>query len=379
MRYIIRSLRKLKDVRQPWKIKHRLSDILVISIIAIMCGATSSAQIAKFGVLREKWLRKFLPLENGMPHRLTVERVLSLLRPKEFQELFTEIMQRMQTVTKGSVVALDGKAFHTRNGKDGKTQVMYMVSAWCDTNKLTLGQIQADEKGNEITAIPELLALLDIKDSIVTIDAIGCQHEIVKMIRKDKKADYGIALKANQPTMCSEMRTYAQDCLNDPLMKDMYVQHTTLEKGHGRIEKRVYSLFHDLRWFKDRKQWYGLASLIRVDSTRTVGTMPPTYETRYYISSLTAVQDAARAIRAHWGIENRLHWVLDVVSREDGWVTRQATLAANLATIRKLALAFLRKTDIPNPHNLSGPMKMWACALDLRSLESTIFGSTLFS
>jgi len=369
----------LKDPRQPWKIKHRLSDILVISIIAIMCGATSSAQIAKYGVLREEWLRKFLYLENGMPHRLTVERVLSMLNPKEFQMLFTQMMQKMQTVTKGSIVALDGKAFHVCSGEDGKTQVMYMVSAWCDTNKLTLGQIQTSEKSNEITAIPELLALLDIKGSIVTIDAIGCQHKIVKMIKKDKKADYCIGLKGNQGTMHSEMSLYAQDCLIDPLMNDKYVQLTTHEKGHGRIEKRVYTLFHDLSWFKDRKHWYGLASLVRVDSTRTVGSKPPTHETRYYITSLTSIEDAARAIRAHWGIENRLHWVLDVVLREDGWATKQASLAANLATIRKLALAFLRNTDIPNAVNLSGPMKMWACALDSRSLEFALFGATLFS
>ena len=379
MKYMIKRFRALKDPRQPWKIRHQLSDILVISILAIMCGATSSVQIAQFGLLREEWLRKFLTLKNGAPHRLTIDRVLGLLNAKEFQRLFTEIMQRMQSVTKGSVVALDGKAFHTGSGEDGKVRVMTMVSAWCDTNKLTLGQIQTDEKSNEITAIPELLSLLDIKDSIVTIDAIGCQRQIVKMIKQRNKADYCIGLKDNQPMMNSEMRAYAQDCLDDPLMKDKYEQYTTQEKGHGRIEKRVYTLFRDLSWFKDRKQWFALTSLVRVDSTRIVGIKPPTHETRYYITSLAAIEDAARAIRAHWGIENRLHWVLDVVLREDGWATRQAVVAANLATIRKLALAFLRQSDIPIAHGLSGPLKMWACALDLRALEFALFRSRLFS
>jgi len=254
-----------------------------------------------------------------------------------------------------------------------------MVSAWCDTNNLVLGQIQTQEKSNEITAIPQLLAFLKIPNCIVTIDAIGCQTEIVRQIKKDKKADYCIALKENQPTLYEEMVTFAVDCLNDPSQVEQYTCLCTQEKGHGRIEKREYTLFHDLTWLEDRKKWYGLASLVRVDSKRTVGNAQPTYQTRYYITSLSSVQEAARAIRAHWGIENRLHWVLDVVFREDSWATRKTSSAANLATIRKLSLAFLRNAQIPSDKPLTGPMKMWACALDLPSLEFALFGKKFFS
>lgn len=379
MHYIIRTLRKLTDPRQPWKIKHDLTDILAICIIAVMCGAQSSLEIQMFAEMRKEWFGGFLSLTNGIPNRLTFERVLRIIDSHAFSKLFTEIMQHIQTRSKGSVVAIDGKCCYSR-GRNGKCEnVLYMVSAWQQANAEVLGQVETEEKSNEITAIPRLLSMLSIEDAIVTIDAIGCQKTIVKQIVRKNHADYVIGLKANQQIMQSEMQEYAAYCLREPSMREAYDSYTTREKGHGRFEKRQYFLFHDLSWFNGRAQWEGLRSLVMVKSTREVGAQPATSEVRFYISSLTDVQQAAHAVRAHWGIENGLHWVLDVVFREDQWATKAANPAANLAIIRKLALSFLRKAEFPGKTKLSAPLKMWKCALDLDSLNTVLFSQREFS
>jgi len=381
MRYIIKKLKKLEDPRQAWKVRHPLYEIISISIVAILCGATSSTHIYQFARLREKWLKKFLPLKNGIPSRLTIERVLSIINPRAFEEWFNIIMQKVHKDTKGAVVALDGKQFFTqRDSNGGKGIPLYIVSAWCERNGMVLAHQKTKEKSNEITTIPLLLKCLKIPKSIVTIDAIGCQWEIVKTIVKHNKADYCIALKANQETLYNEMTQYATDCLSDPLLTHKYTTLTFRNKGHGRIEKRVVTLFTDLSWFKDLKKWEGLKGLVRVESTRTIKGVSKT-EVRYYITSLTDVESAARAVRSHWSIENNLHWVLDIVFKEDDWYTRKENAAANLSTIRKLALAFLRKSQVDLPLNqpITGPMKMFACALDYKVLEHVLLHSNVFS
>jgi predicted transposase YbfD/YdcC len=375
MRYIIKQLRKVKDVRQAWKTKHSLEEILAISIAAMICGADSISKIVQFAQLRERWLKKYLPLPNGIPHRLTIWRTLSALNPSALEEIFNRIMKKLQKVSAGAVVALDGKKYFTETGEDNVTRMLYIVNAWNEANGLTLGQVRTQEKSNEIKAIPELLRILKIRGSIVTIDAAGCQKEIVKTIIKKNKADYCIALKRNQGTMHCEMMQYAQDCIADPLLKNKYVTLVKQEKGHGRIEIRKYHLFTDLSWFEDIKKWEGLKSLVVVESTRIIKGKTTT-EVRYYISSLTDIESAANAVRSHWGVENKLHWRLDVVLGEDGWKVASKNLAANLDVLRKLALAFLRKMDFGDTGSdkLSGPMKMWACALSLDTLDAVISG-----
>jgi predicted transposase YbfD/YdcC len=250
-----------------------------------------------------------------------------------------------------------------------------MVGAWCTANGIALGQVQVKEKSNEITAIPELLKYLEIKGATVTIDAIGCQKNIVKQIIKEKKANYVIALKENQPTMHDEFAEYAQDCITDPLLSSKYSTLTTLEKGHGRIEKREYFLFNDIAWFTDLKDWVGLAGLAMVRSTRQVGKKEPSSETRFFITSLTEIQSVAKAIRGHWGIENGLHWVLDTAYNEDDAATKKSTTAANLAHLRRFTANVLRA----NPSSLSIPGKRYQCALNTDFLEQIVFGSPLFS
>jgi predicted transposase YbfD/YdcC len=290
-------------------------------------------------------------------------------------------MQKVQKDTKGAVVAIDGKQFHMQPSvSDKKGNPLYIVSAWCQRNGMTLAHQKVDAKTNEIKGIPLLLKCLKVPGSIITIDAIGCQREIVTMIRRKNRADYCIALNKNQGTLYDEMVRYAQDCLCDNLLKDKYSQYVTMNKGHGRLEKRKYTLFNDLSWFHDLKKWEGLRGLVCVESTRTIKNITST-DVRYYITSLVSVEETAKAIRSHWGIENNLHWVLDVVFREDHWHTRIENAAANLATVRKLALTFLRKSnvDLPIKQPITGPMKVFACALDHKILERVLLSTNVFS
>jgi len=369
-------LKRIGDPRQPWKVLHNLVEILLICIIGITAGADSSHKIYVFASNRTKWLKKYLLLEHGIPGRLTIERVLGVIDPKAMEQAFISIMQLAQKASKGKVVAIDGKAFFSNRNEDGTANVFYMVGAWCAANGIALGQVQTKEKSNEITAIPELLKYLGIKGATVTIDAIGCQKAIVKQIVKENKANYVIALKQNQPIMYNELTEYAQDCIGDPLQSSQYTKLVTLDKGHGRIEKRAYFFFDDLTWFANRKDWIGLTGLVMVHSTRQVGNKEPTSEIRYYITSLTDIQLAADAIRSHWGIENCLHWVLDVAFDEDGWATRKSTAAANLSHIRRLTANLLRADT---SSSLSIPNKRYQCALSTEYLEQVLFQSSLFS
>lgn len=373
MKYIISQLKKIRDPRQLWKVKHSLWEILTICIIAIMCGARSSLEINEFAILREEWFKTFLELPNGIPHRLTINRVLSLLKPRSFEKVFMIIMNHARKITDGAVVSIDGKSYYSQKKNRENTHPLYMLNVWCNENSTILGSIDIDEKTNEITAIPEILKMLDVKGATITIDAIGCQKNIVKQITKENGANYVIGLKGNQHDMYAEMVEYAQFCLSNSDMKDCYDKYKTIDSGHGRIETREYILFHDISWFESLEDWAGLGGLVMVHSMREVIGKGVTEEYRYYITSLTDVNEAAFAIRSHWGIENKLHWSLDVLFNEDGWATREAVVAANLATIRKLALSFLRKSNEPRFANLSGSLRMWRCALDIQSLNSILF------
>jgi len=294
---------KINDPRQSWKVLHSLVEILLICIIGITAGADSSHKIHVFAANREKWLRKYLTLEHGIPGRLTIERVLAVVDPKAMERAFISIMELAQKASKGKTVAIDGKAFFSNRNEDGSANVFYMVGAWCVANGVALGQVQTKEKSNEITAIPDLLKYLGIKGATVTIDAIGCQKAIVKQIIKQNKANYVIALKENQKTMYNELTMYAQDCIADPLQSSKYSKFATHNKGHGRIEKRVYYLFNDLSWFEDRKDWVALAALVMVHSTRQVGKNEPTSEVRYYITSLTQVEPGVSCGTCKWNTD----------------------------------------------------------------------------
>jgi len=375
MQKLINILGQVPDPRQAWKVRHNLAEILLICILAVTANANSSYEIHTFAAIHEQWLRCFIHLENGIPGRLTFERVLRLLNPKHFNTVFIQIMRVFQSASNGSIVAIDGKSYHNTRTGQGGAGMLYMVNAWCARNGMTLGYVETQEKSNEITAIPELLRYLDIKGATVTIDAIGCQHEIVKQIVIKNKADYAIALKMNQATMYEEFSLYAQHCLSQSGPGRLYEYHRTLEKGHGRIEKREYYMFHDLSWFADLTKWKNLQALLMVRSTRHIIGKEPTIETRYYITSLTTVKEAAVAVRTHWGIENSLHWVLDVVFKEDDWKTKNAISATNLAAIRRFTNNLLKAHPDPS----TNPIKRYMCSLNLDFLQSVVFNPSLFS
>ena len=335
----------LNDNRQgPHKL-HKLYDILVIALCATVCGADSYYDMSIFGMCRERWLRKYLGLElpHGIPSHDTFNRVFQSLDPQLFEACFRIWVDQIREVLRNEVIAIDGKALKSVPTPNGN--IPYIVSAWASAQELVIGQIKTDEKSNEITAIPELLNILALSGCIVTIDAAGCQKKIVSKI-VEKKADYMIGLKGNQPTMLEEMALMFDDALKSN--PDAFAHFTTVDKQAGRVEERTCYQTSKLKWFQDKDDWAGLRSVCRVDSKRTVKGVESN-ETRYYISSLKVnPEKALAAIRAHWGIENKLHWVLDVEFGEDRSRVRKLNAAQNLNTLKKFALDFLRKDKTTN-------------------------------
>jgi predicted transposase YbfD/YdcC len=316
--------------------KHLLIDCIVITILAVICGADDFETVAGFGEKKEQWLKKFLALPNGIPSHDTFGRVFSILDPEAFQACFLAWVNTMSELTDGSVVAIDGKSVKGSHGKDMKP--LHLISAFATANGVTLGQKRVDGKTNEITAIPELLKTLHLAGCIVTIDAIGTQGWIVKKIR-EKEADYALAVKANQGRLLEDIQKTIDDNANASLLD--YCR--TSESGHGREEVRECWMTDDLSFVRDKEKWTDLASVAHIVHTRTVNGKT-TKEIRHYITSLP--KDASKllhAIREHWKIENSLHWSLDVSFGEDGSRVRAGYAQENLAWVRKFALMLLRQ------------------------------------
>jgi predicted transposase YbfD/YdcC len=336
-------LQKIPDPRIERTKKHLLVDIFIIAICATICGAETWEEIAEFGTAKKEWFKTFLQLPNEIPSHDTFRRVFLLVNPKHFQESFLEWIQSIAHLSKGEIIAIDGKQVRgAGNRADGK-EGLRMVSAWATENRLSLGQIRTEAKSNEIQAIPELLKLLSISGCIVTIDAMGCQKEIAKEIRR-QEADYVLSLKANHELFYREVEEYFAWAERVKYKDILHSKYETLEKDHGRIERRRCTAVEDLEWFTEKDQWAGLRSLVMVESKREIIGEKVTVERRYFITSLRAnAKEILKAVRSHWEVENQLHWCLDVSFREDACRTREGNAPENLAVLRHIALNLLKQ------------------------------------
>ena len=331
----------ISDPRQGWKIRHNLRDIMTITICAVICGADTWEDIRNYAESKTEWLGTFLELPNGIPSEDTFARVFSLINPKEFEKRFMEWMQSVAEATEGDIIPVDGKTLRRSHDKKSGKSAIHMVSAWSSVNGCVLGQVKTEEKSNEITAIPELLKILDLHGCIVTIDAMGTQKEIAKQI-VEKGGDYLLAVKGNQQSLHDEISLFFQDSIESNFENIDFSFFEEFNNEHGRAERRRYWTVNDVSWLDMKDDWKGLKTLCMTESERTVDGKTST-EQRFFIASKKMnAESFSDACRKHWGIENSLHWSLDVAFREDECRIRKGYASENLAVVRHIALNLLK-------------------------------------
>ena len=321
--------------------RHELIDILVIAVCAVICGADGWEDIEEYGKAQAEWLAQVLDLPHGIPGHDTFRRVLSRLDPEELTECFIAWTGALSDLCGGDIVAIDGKTLRHSFDRAASKTAIHMVSAWANANRLVLGQVKVDDKSNEITAIPKLIKMLDLAGATVTIDAMGCQKEIAKVIT-DQEADYVLALKENHPTLYDDVTLFFEDGKATDFAEIDHEYHETVDGDHGRLETRRYWLTSDIEWLGAKTSWSNLQSIGMVESYREMGDKVES-ETRYFLTSVPC--DGVRfaqAVRQHWGIENSLHWVLDVSFDEDACRIRKDKGAQTFSVLRHIALNLLR-------------------------------------
>lgn len=366
---LIKHFSDLKDPRMVKKTQHKLMDILVIAVCASLCRCDDSWEdVEFFGELRIEWFKKFLDLPNGIPSHDTFRRVFLLIDIVGFQTCFYNWANSFRKKIEGETIAIDGKTICGSVDKAHGIKASHIVSAWANENQLVLGQVKVDEKSNEITAIPKILELLDLKGCTVTIDAMGTQKEIAKKII-EAEADYLLGLKGNQGNLHDNVKTYINDQLDAVLTDSSHQEKTTTDADHGRLEIRNFHLFTCLDWLEKKDEWVGLKGIGVVESI-VEKNEKITRERRYYITSLTSIERFAKDVRSHWGIES-MHWILDVAFNEDNSTRRKGNSPANCGVLKHISLNLLKREKTCK-RSING--KRVRAVNDVSYLEKVIWG-----
>lgn len=322
--------------------RHKMIDIMLLTILAVICGADTWVSVERFGCSKEKWLKTFLELPNGIPSHDTIGDFFSRVNPKQLQECFIRWVNLLFEISDGEIVAIDGKTLRHSFDSASDRKAIHMINAWACKSNLVLGQYKTAEKSNEITAIPELLTLLDLENCIVTIDAMGCQKTIAAQII-ESKADYVLSLKGNHSELHDDVRYFFEEELKKRKSNFSFDYIETIDGDHGRVEKRRCWVTADISWLTQKSLWSGLKSIGLIEyQSEEKGKL--TTERRFFISSLSAnARCFSEAVRLHWRVENSLHWCLDVAFREDDSRVRKDNAAENFAVIRQIALNLLKQ------------------------------------
>jgi predicted transposase YbfD/YdcC len=359
----LEHFKDMPDPRQRGKVMYPLAEVLLLCLLAVLGGAETFVDIARFGEKKLELLRRFRPFQHGTPSHDHLGDIFAILDAGAFQRCFVAWVAAVTGIA-ADVIAIDGKALRRSYQKKGAKAPVYMVSAFAARQRLVLGQVKVAEKSNEIIAIPAILAMLAIEGAIVTIDAMGCQRDIAQNIL-DKKADYVLALKGNQGTLHEDVKVFADEQKANNFKDTKVTHHETVDGDHGRIETRTYTVFHDVAWLQERHDWPGLKAAIMVESTREIpgpspGTAKIEQETRFYITSLVLLASAlGPIIRSHWAIENSLHWVMDMIFRDDECRVRTDHAPANFTTIKHMAYNLIRKAPGKDSMRLRRKVAAW--------------------
>ncbi len=343
---VVKHFESLSDPRQTRNRRHLLTDIVVIAVCGVIVGCEGPTAIIRWAKAKKDWLEQFLELPNGIPSRDCLRRVLSMLKPEAFQECFQNwIAASLMGAADGShrTIAIDGKTMRRSHDRADGLGPLHMVSAWASEHGISLGQIATEEKSNEITAIPHLLDQIDVEGAVVTIDAMGCQTKIAKKI-KSGGGDYVLAVKDNQPTLHQAIRKFFAEVMEDDFAHVSHRRHATHEKGHGRVDDRYYYLAKLPDAFPLKNAWPGIKAIGMVVRITTKSDGTTSDDVRYFIvSRYLSGERFAQSVRGHWGIENSLHWILDVTFNEDQSRARERRVADNLSWLRRFAISLLKQ------------------------------------
>jgi predicted transposase YbfD/YdcC len=356
---LIRAAKMVNDPRRQWgNLRHSLADVLVIAFCAIICGAQTYDDLEYFGNVRKLWFSCLLNLNNGIPSADTFERIFELIDPQNVAKCSRRILRSEDVL--GKIIAFDGKTI--RGSKSSEHRAVHVLSAFLTDDQIVIGEEIVDEKSNEITAIPELLDEINVKGATITIDAMGTQRKIAAKIVK-KGADYVLALKENHPDLYDDVRFYFEN-------ENIFLKKEVSERAKGGVEIREYFLETNIDWLHNREKWAGLSAIGAVRSTIT--RKGKTYsETRYFLTSLTDIEQFSHSVRSHWGIENKLHWHLDVTFGEDAARFRKGNSAAVWNVLRKLALECLKRSNLGNQKS-SIRSRRWLAATDVQLLLAVL-------